>query len=427
MTPRNVHTLIIGGGPSGIGAALKLGKEATILEKAKDIGGLSRSININGAIFDFGGHSFHTPHPDVRELVYNSLEMYDQKRNAKCYFNGDIVDYPFQKNFDQLSDLRVIEDCEKGIPKEVDKSKFDNFEDFIKEKFGEGISRHFMLPYNRKLWGRDLKRMAADWTAERVASLDKTEKFKTSGGKRTPLQPDTKVGYPAKGGFGEIFKALGKKVQNIDFQKTVQRVDFKRKTVTNKDGSVYKYENLINTISIQDFLNLIVDCPQELKYESQKLDYLSMKLGLVVINHPIDTKIQRFYCSEETISAHKIALNHNSSDYLRKLPKHGVMMEISEGPEKTLFRQDMKQWIADDLKKVGVVKSFDEIELIDVRDVKYSYPVPTKTRNNEIGKIKSWLEENDIYTLGRFGEWLYINSDRALKRGLDLGESLKEH
>jgi protoporphyrinogen oxidase len=194
--------------------------------------------------------------------------------------------------------------------------------------------------------------------------------------------------------------------------------------VTNDDGSVYKYENLISTIAIPDFLAMIQDCPEEYILETKELDYLSMKLGLVVVNHPIDTDIQRFYCAEETISAHKIALNHNSSDYLRNLPTHGIMMEISEGPEKTLYRQDMKQWIADDLKKVGAIKSHDEIGHIEVRNVKYSYPVPTKTRKAQIMKVKSFLEENDIYTLGRFGEWLYINSDKALKRGLDLGDQL---
>ena len=426
MGIKNVHTLIIGGGPSGIGAALKLGKEATILERAEDLGGFSRSINIKGAIFDYGGHSFHTPHPDVKELVYSSLEMYDQKRNAKCYFHGDVIDYPFQKNFNQLTHQNIVDACAQGIPKDVDKSEFDNFEDFIKEKFGKGISDHFMLPYNRKLWGRDLKRMAADWTAERVASLDRTERFKTSGGKRTPLQPDTKVGYPAKGGFGEIFLALGKKVENVDFNKTVVNVDIKKKLVTNADGSVYRYRNLISTIALPDFLELLNDCPIELKEITQSLDYLSMKLGLVVINHPIDTDIQRFYCAQDTISAHKIALNHNSSDYLRSLPKHGIMMEISEGPEKTLYRPDLKQWIADDLLKVGAIKSYDEIEHVEIRDVKYSYPVPTKTRKSEINQIKKWLVENDIHTLGRFGEWLYINSDKALKRGLDLGEELKK-
>ena len=94
---KTIHTLIIGAGPSGIGVALSMGEDALILEQSKDFGGLSTSFSIKGAVFDFGGHSFHTPHPEVKELIYNSLEMFDQKRNAKCFFDGQVIDYPFQK------------------------------------------------------------------------------------------------------------------------------------------------------------------------------------------------------------------------------------------------------------------------------------------------------------------------------------------
>ena len=195
-----------------------------------------------------------------------------------------------------------------GIPKEVKGAEFDDFETFILEKFGSGISKHFMLPYNRKLWGRDLKRLAADWTAERVAGLDQKEKFKTSGGKRTPLQPNTTVGYPAKGGFGEIFKALGKKVKNIAFGKRVVKVDTSQKIVTCSDGTSYEYVNLVNTISIPVFLNLIEETPKDLHDVANTLDYLSMKLGLVVINHPVDTDIQRFIVLKKPLVLIKLPL-----------------------------------------------------------------------------------------------------------------------
>jgi len=39
-----------------------------VLEGATEVAGLSRSLVLDGAVFDLGGHSFHTPHPVVREL-----------------------------------------------------------------------------------------------------------------------------------------------------------------------------------------------------------------------------------------------------------------------------------------------------------------------------------------------------------------------
>lgn len=417
--------IIIGAGPGGIGAALSLGKDCVVLEKAKEIGGLSRSITIDGAVFDFGGHSFHTPHPEVKQLVHNALEIYEQTRNAKCFVDNEIIPYPFQKNFEKLSNQEIVASCKNGLTNNGLANEFENFEQFIIGKFGAGIAKHFMLPYNRKLWGRDLKRMAVDWTGERVAGPKGTkEKFDTTGGKRKPLQSDTKVGYPAKGGFGEIFVALGKQIQDIRFNQSVARVDPKSKKVFTARGDSFPYHNLISSIPIPDFLKMVEGVPNELIELSQKLDYLSMKLGLVVVNHPVDTDIQRFYAADETIPAHKIAINHNSSDYLRSLPTHGVMMEISTGPEKTLYRNDLENWIVESMVRMNIIKSPQEVKQVEVRDVKYSYPVPTKDRSEIVGRIKEWLAEHHIHLLGRFGEWAYINSDKALYRGLELGKTL---
>ncbi|MET2984694.1 protoporphyrinogen/coproporphyrinogen oxidase [Aureibaculum conchae] len=420
------RNIVIGAGPAGIGVGLSLGKDCKILERANTVGGFSRSIEIKGAIFDFGGHSFHTPHPEVRDLVYNSLEMYQQTRNAKCFSKGQVIPYPFQKNFRALNDQSIVKDCLEGLdnlPTSVNKKDFDNFEDFIFKSFGPGISKHFMLPYNKKLWGRDLTRMAADWTSERVAAPEGIkEKFDLTGGKRKPLQADTKVGYPAKGGFGEIYKAIGKKLDNVEYNTSVTKVDSNAKKVYASDGKSHSYENLISSIAILDFLKMMDNVPQRIWDLTERLDYLSMVLGLVVINHPVDTDIQRFYSAEREIISHKTAINHNSSDYLRSLPHHGIMMEISEGPEKTLHRSDTKQWIVDSLLTLGAIKHPHEIEEIQIQNVKYSYPVPTKDRNEIMKEIKDWLQENDIYTVGRFGEWAYINSDKAIFRGLELGK-----
>lgn len=417
--------LIIGSGPSGIGTALGLENDCLVLESSSEVGGFSMSIEINGAVFDYGGHSFHTPHPEVKELVYNSLEMFEQKRDARCIHAGELIAYPFQKSYRSLSDQALVEECIKGMEHTDDGKDSAHFEEFINRRFGPGIAKHFMLPYNRKLWGRDLKRLAADWTGERVAAPEGVkETFDTKGGNRKPLQGDTSVAYPAKGGFGEIFKALAKKIKNVELGKQVTRIDYKNKMVYTSDNETYQYEYLISTIPVTNLVHLIDGIPPHLIESSRNLDYLSLKLGLVVINHPVDTEIQRIYSAEEHIPAHKTAVNHNSSDYLRGLPKHGIMMEISEGPEKKLIRQDTEQWIVDSLLEMGLIKKADEVEKIVIHQAKYAYPVPTHSRDIIIKEIQDWLNAENIHSVGRFGQWAYVNSDEALARGLSLGRKL---
>ena len=168
--------------------ANKLKGKTLILEKENEVGGLCRSIEIDEGVFDIGGHSFHTPHPEVNELVSNILRTEFLNKKRLGFTNGQLIDYPFQKN-EQISNKNIVAICKKGLNeiKNVE-SEPENFEEYIINKFGSGIFDHFMLPYNRKLWARDIKSISCEWTSERVADVKgKNEAFQTSSGKRKAI------------------------------------------------------------------------------------------------------------------------------------------------------------------------------------------------------------------------------------------------
>lgn len=423
---RSLDTVVLGAGPAGIAASIALEQDYLLLERTSNAGGGSGTIEVDGAVFDIGGHSFHTPHPEIRDLVFSSLEMFEQKRDARCFAFGEYIPYPFQKNFRQLTKLDVVEECALGLT-QLKTGDVDNYEAFIQSKFGYGISKYFMMPYNQKLWGRDLKRLASNWTGERVAAPEGVkEKFDTSGGARKPLQDDTRVAYPARGGFGEIFKALIKKVKHVEMGVEVGQISWRKKLVQTMDGRSFEYKNLISSLPLNELLKILDDVPVDLIRRVNQLEYLSLKVVLVTIDHPIDTVIQRVYSAEPHIAAHKTALNHNSSDYLRSLPRHGIMAEVSYSAEKPLARIDVEKWVVENLLEMGLIKSASEVYKTTHVDLKYAYPVPTHDRYEILQTAKAWLEERQIFTVGRFGEWAYINSDEVLHRGFKLGKALRD-
>ncbi len=417
--------VIVGAGPAGIGAALSLERDCTVLEQGATLGGLADTITIDGAVFDLGGHSFHTPHGAVRELVFSALEMYEQQRDARCLAFEELIPYPFQKNYRLLTNEQIVQECSAGLRDADDGKGAEDFEAFINRRFGKGIAEHFMLPYNRKLWGRDLKRLAADWTQERVAAPEGVkEEFDRSGGARKPLQGDTRVAYPARGGFGEIFKALARRIPDLRYHQRVVRIDARHRVLHTVSGDAFPWRALVSTLPIPVLLNLIDGVPAELKAKAAQLDYLSLKLGLVVVGHPVDTEIQRIYSAEPHIAPHKIAVNHTSSDYLRGLPHHGIVSEIAVGPEKALIRSDLQEWMIASLELAGLIKDRRHIRYAEIRDVRYAYPVPTHDRDAIVAEIAHWLEEAGVHSVGRFGQWAYINSDEAIHRGMVLGTKL---
>jgi UDP-galactopyranose mutase len=76
---------------------------------------------------------------------------------------------------------------------------------------------------------------------------------------------------------------------------------------------------------------------------------------------------------------------------------------------------------------MGILRNRNEVFDYKIIDVKYAYPVPTHNKNKIMTAISAYLIERDVHTLGRFGEWAYINSDEAMARGMILGEKLKSN
>jgi protoporphyrinogen oxidase len=313
--------LILGAGPASLGAALALGDSAQILERGRDAGGLCRSIILDGAVLDLGGHSFHTPHSEIRDLVFNALPMVEQKREARCFFQGQWLPYPFQKNIDRIKDVAVRKACLDGLKNSAPQScPTDNLHDHLEQRFGQGISHHFLRPYNEKIWKSDLRQLASEWTRERVPSASLLPKpFLKEGWKRLPLQADTTVAYPARGSFGEIFSALAQRLSHIRYDERVLQIDPVTKTVRTERGQ-WSYEKLISTLSLPRLMDLLTVVPASLKKKASELKALPLCLTMITFDGRIDGHVQRIYCAGEESPAHKIVFTHTSSPFLRDLP-----------------------------------------------------------------------------------------------------------
>lgn len=425
---QDVQALVVGGGPSGLAMAYALQGSTLVLEKEDRVGGLCRSITVNGGVFDIGGHSFHTPYPEVYELVHELMngQMDSQQRSAWVYTHNTLIPYPFQRYYDRIPDPQVVRECEDGLKNAGGVEEAEDFETYILRKFGQGIADHFMLPYNRKLWARDVKNISIEWTSERVAGpKGSQEKFETQGGQRKPLQPDTWVGYPQYGGYEEIYRAFVPHIPAIELNQAVAHIDPAAHLATTRDGRQYHYEFLVSTVPLPLVVRMVEGTPQAVIEMADRLEYMSLRVELLLAGRQLDTPVQRIYIADPAIPAHKIALNHNSSDYLRSQPCHAIMAEVSLSKEKQVDVEQIAPQTIDFLCSLGILDSPEDIVWTGHVDVKFAYPVYTHQRPGLVQGIKSWLSDWDIYTLGRFGDWEYINSDKCVMKGLTLGRELR--
>ena len=423
--PLEHQFVVIGAGPAGIGAGIALGEHAVVVDGCPEVGGLARTVELDGAVFDLGGHSFHTPHADVRALVCSSVEMVEQRRDARCHSHGQMIPYPFQAHFRELDDPEVVRECATGLAEAGGGGGAANLAAFLSGRYGAGIARHFLLPYNRKLWRVDLEGLAVDWVGERIAPPERErEPFAGSGGRRRPLQDDTMVAYPARGGFGEIWRALAERLGDLRLGRSVVRVDPLRREVVLAGGEVLRWRRLVSTMPLPDLLSLVSDVPAELVADAGQLGFLSLALVLVVVGHPVDTPIQRVYCAGPESPAHKTVMSHTSSPHLRALPHHGILAEVSCPVDRRWPDGELEHQVVQGLVTMKLIESPAEVRSTRTIRVRYGYPLPTHDRAPIVERSRRWLEERGIHTVGRFGEWAYINSDEALRRGLALGGAL---
>jgi UDP-galactopyranose mutase len=417
---------IIGAGPAGLGVAYASKNNSIILEKSETIGGLCRSYDIKGAVFDIGGHSFHTPHPEIRDMMEKiGLKLYTQERKAWVYHENELIPYPFQKNYDKLSSVVIKEECANAPGNKMLADSASNFEDWVRLRFGTGIAKHFMLPYNRKLWARNLNRIATDWVIERIAApKDEKQSFSETSGKRMPLQSDTTVAYPVEGGFDEIFKKIAENIHSpIETSTEVKRISIKDCTIS-YSGKETAWKTIVSTMPLPLLAALIPEFPEKIRKNISDLEAMSLHVVYLVVDEKLRGDIQRIYSAEEWFPAHKVAFNHNSSYSLQQRKCQAIMAEVSYSKDKPVTQNGLERKIIDGLCRMRILTNPDKVIHSWIETIPYAYPVYTIHRPVIVQAAKQWLEQHSIYSVGRFGSWEYKNADACLKEGMELAERL---
>jgi hypothetical protein len=108
------------------------------------------------------------------------------------------------------------------------------------------------------------------------------------------------------------------------------------------------------------------------------------------------------------------------------LPAHGIVAEVSCAQAYGHLGGSLKHTVIDNLVKMGILRDPSLVKEVRQLHVSHAYPVPTHQRPQIVQRAKDWLAAQDIFTLGRFGEWAYINSDEVLHRGLQLGRACRD-
>ena len=210
-----------------------------------------------------------------------------------------------------------------------------NFAQWIEVNFGRGIARHFMTPYNQKLYRSSLEELSPESGGRFVPKSDLKMLLRGAlcegqGG----LGYNATFFYPEKEGIELLVKKLSENIR-INVGECVQKIDISNHTVTTSDGKVYGYDFIISSMplnllvkSIEGQIDKIRDLAAKLKYVS----VLNVNIGLSAK----EGSMHWVYVPEERYLFHRLGFIHNFSDATHRqdavqftLRFHtGLMMEL---------------------------------------------------------------------------------------------------
>jgi protoporphyrinogen oxidase len=233
----DAEVFVIGAGPAGLTAAYCLAKEArSVIVIERDpiyVGGISRTVDYKGFLFDIGGHRFFSKSSEVVALWREILpdDFIARPRLSRIYYNGKFFSYPL-KAFEALLKLGIFTSAacmaSYAYAKIFPIARPRTFHDWVRNQFGERLFQIFFKTYTEKVWGMSCDEISADWAAQRIKGLDLATAVR-NGLKRSlrparaageTAQPDTvktlieSFQYPRKGP-GMLWDAAARKIRDL--------------------------------------------------------------------------------------------------------------------------------------------------------------------------------------------------------------------
>jgi len=293
-----------------------------------------------------------------------------------------------------------------------------NYFEWLVLQFGEYFTANFPGIYTKKYWTIPANEMTIDWLGNRFSlpPLDKLLKGAFEEQKENFYYAQT-MRYPIKGGYKSFLQKMAANT-NIKTNKEVVLIDLKTKRIEFADGTTINYEKLVSSIPLPELLKCIKDVPKSIMEASEKLLCTSGQLVSIGFNKPDITKNIWFYMyDEDIIPSRAYSPSIKSPD---NVPENCSSLQFetfySSKKKQTLKGDALLEHIINKGEKMGIFTKND-ILIADYREQKYANVVFDFERKQNVELIHTYLNNNQIKYIGRFGEWDYLWSDQSLLSG----------
>ena len=440
--------LIIGGGVAGLAAGWALGPHACVLEGGSQPGGLVKTEELNGYWFDHVVHLLHLADPSTEKKLKSLLGEVLVRRPPEAWVecSAGTARYPIQnhlRTLDPKTITQILSDLRQESRRQ-DTTRPDSHKDVLIRTFGQTLCEIFFFPYHRKVWKRSLETLSPtgfQWNIARPSLEEVTRGAQASSAEKTSLAtqaavynqngwyPQPKPGAPLRG-MEFLTREMTQHVPDLRLSHQVTSIDCETRSLIIKTpetiSSIYYQHACVATLPLPHLLTICTDVPRPLKTAVKDLEFnrvRSVMIGVRGPRHP-QPGLWRYYADESIIFS-RLAFMTEFDPYMAPEEGFGILAEVTErGDAREQPAQELISRVIVDLKRLGWIRTTDEIECTKALTISPAYVVFSKASQEIIGQAKKFFSERGVYLLGRYGRWEYSSIESVIRDGLECGQAL---
>lgn len=437
MSSAPVHRpeLVIGAGLAGLSTAYHC-PSAHVLEASDYVGGKARSEHRDGFTFDVTGHWLHLRDPEMRALVLSLCgeeHFVEVERLSRVWSHGVYTLYPFQANTYGLPP-EVVKECVMGAiearasrPAELRvEEEPERFDEWVKLYFGEGIARHFMIPYNAKLWGVEASEITSRW-CQRFVPRPQLEDIVAGavGCHQQGMGYNAVFLYPKQGGIQSVAEALADGVgrARISLERQVTSISPQAKTVSLSDGSRVSYERLVSTMHLTRLIDLCgAEAPAHVQAARARLRATDVTYLNVGVKGSLGQPDHWVYVPEERWPMYRVGSFSNALPAMAPEGHSALYIELSdrETPPEALIPR-----VLEGLIEMEMIERAEQVLFAEPRHIPEAYVIYDEAYADARAALHEWLGEQGILSTGRYGDWNYSSMEDALLNGREAAAWLR--
>lgn len=412
--------VILGAGLSGLGAAMSL-PGSRVFEANSHPGGHAYSYRMGDTSFDQGAHICHTkdrPFLDLIQALSEDVNQIASSRVANAW-HGHWITYPVQNHLHELPPEHRQSALTDLVMAQLESTGEDasNYLDWCLQQYGEFLTERFYAEYTAKYWRVPMEDLATDWVSGRLLPSLVPRIIAGAFSAQQEEQPAfASFHYPRRGGFYAFVEPLFADI-DITYDERVCEVDADRKVVSFESGRCEHYDELVTSLPLPDLLHRIKDVPGEIAEAGARLRHTQLVCVNMIVERPELTRNHWFYIYDDDIDAARVSLPDNLSGTSSAAGTTALQAEVFRRWDEPVNVDEIVERTVSQIGRLLDFSPGSELRQVEPVHVPHAYIVSDHDRAGSVDVILRWLEARDIASVGQFGTWEFLWSDRAFRSG----------